>query len=561
MAQAAPSRVLARKYRPTHFGELIGQAPMVRTLKNAFAHERIPQAWMLTGVRGVGKTTTARILARALNHQLEGAEPKPTVDLETPGIHCQAIMEGRHVDVIEMDAASHTGINDIREITDAARYKPVSALYKVYIIDEVHMLSTAAFNGLLKTLEEPPEHVKFIFATTEIRKVPVTVLSRCQRFDLRRIETTELAAHLAHVAKAEGVDASDDALRLVARAAEGSVRDALSIFDQAISHGAGSVTADTLREMLGLADRTRVVDLFEAVMKGDPAAALAELSAQYEIGADPYVVLSDLAAFTHEVTRRKVTGVDADPGEVQEVRERASAFAAGLSMAALSRVWQALMAGLGEVQAAPKPITAAEMVLIRLAYMAGLPDPGLPLTEPAGTTRTPARGAATAPAAAPAAPSAMAPAEPPRAKSGPAAAHRTLTSLRDVADLLAEHSIRLKHAVERDMREKRVEPGRIEVTLEDGAAPTLAGDLGLKLTELTGQRWVVTLSEGATTETLHAIRLREEAEAKAAAREEPLVKALLTQFADAEITAVRQNKKPAEAPATDPTRRANGDHT
>ena len=377
-------RVLARKYRPTHFGELIGQEPMVRTLKNAFAHNRIPQAWMLTGVRGVGKTTTARILARALNYETAEGARGPTVDFSEPGIHCQAIMEGRHVDVIEMDAASHTGVDNIRDLTDAARYKPVSALYKVYIIDEVHMLSTPSFNALLKTLEEPPEHVKFIFATTEIRKVPVTVLSRCQRFDLRRVETEPLAAHLTAVAGLENVSVEDEAFRLIARAAEGSVRDALSLLDQAISHGGGAVVAADVRDMLGLADRSRVVDLFETVMKGDAAAALSELSAQYDVGADPSVVLADLAAFTHQVTRLKVTNAAPDPGEPPEVRERAARFAAALPMNALSRMWQVLLAGMSEVQGAPKPLAAAEMVVIRLCYMASLPDP-------AEMTLTPAR--------------------------------------------------------------------------------------------------------------------------------------------------------------------------
>ena len=354
---------------------------MVQTLRNAFKADRIPHAFILTGIRGVGKTTTARILARAVNFE-DDAGRRPTLDLETEGVHCRAIIEGRHVDVVEMDAASNTGINDIREIIDAARYKPVSALYKVYIIDEVHMLSTAAFNGLLKTLEEPPEHVKFIFATTEIRKVPVTVLSRCQRFDLRHIEGAELGAHLASVAEREGVTAAPDALAMIARAAEGSVRDALSVMDQAIAHGGGAITAEALKDMLGLADRTRVVDLFELVMKGEAAGALAELTAQYEVGADPVVVLSDLAACVHQVTRQKVTNAPPEPGEPEVVRERSTTFAASLGMAALSRMWQALLTGIQEVQSAPKPLMAAEMVLIRLTYMASLPDPDrLPLSD------------------------------------------------------------------------------------------------------------------------------------------------------------------------------------
>ena len=294
--------MLARKYRPADFRSLIGQEPMVRTLTNAFASGRIAQAWMLTGVRGVGKTTTARILARALNYKTATID-QPSIELDEIGEHCRAIMEGRHVDVVEMDAASHTGIDDIREIIEQVRYAPVSARYKVYIIDEVHMLSTQAFNGLLKTLEEPPPHVKFIFATTEIRKVPITVLSRCQRFDLRRIDAELLIGHLSRIAALEAVEVDDASLAMIARAAEGSARDCLSIFDQAIAHGGGKVAADAVRQMLGLGDRGRVVDLFEHLMKGDAAAALHEFRAQYDAGADPATILTDLAEFTHLVTR------------------------------------------------------------------------------------------------------------------------------------------------------------------------------------------------------------------------------------------------------------------
>ncbi|MBN8920542.1 MAG: DNA polymerase III subunit gamma/tau, partial [Rhizobiales bacterium] len=342
-------RVLARKYRPTTFDDLIGQEAMVRTLTNAFETDRIPQAWILTGVRGVGKTTTARILARGLNYELPGTAgnptvAKPTVAMPTLGLHCRAIIESRHVDVIEMDAASHNGVDDIRQINDAVRYAPASARYKVYILDEVHMLSGAAFNALLKTLEEPPPHVKFVFATTDIRKVPVTVLSRCQRFDLRRVETATLVAHLAKVCAAEGVPIDPEALAMIARAAEGSVRDALSLTDQAIAHAAGPVTPAHVRQMLGLADRTRVIDLFDALMRGDIAAALAEL-------AD-------------------------DPALAESEGVRGREFAAALSMRVLSRTWQMLLKGIAEVQAAPKPLPAAEMVLVRIAYAADLPSPG-----------------------------------------------------------------------------------------------------------------------------------------------------------------------------------------
>ena len=375
-AAAAGYRVLARKYRPQSFADLIGHGAMVRTLSNAFETGRIAQAWMLTGVRGVGKTTTARILARALNYEIPGKVDRPTVDLAEEGTHCRAIMEGRHVDVIEMDAASHTGVGDVREIIEAARYKPATARYKVYIIDEVHMLSTAAFNALLKTLEEPPEHVKFVFATTEIRKVPITVLSRCQRFDLRRVETGTLAQHLAKVASAEAVALDEEALGLIARAAEGSVRDSLTILDQAIAHGGGSVDAETVRAMLGLADRARVIDLFEMVMKGDVAGAIGELAEQYDIGADPSVVLSDLAAFVHLVTRLKHVPAAADDPSLSEAeRTRGKAFADNLSVRVLSRTWQLLLKGIAEVQSAPRPLPAAEMVLVRIAYASDLPTP------------------------------------------------------------------------------------------------------------------------------------------------------------------------------------------
>ncbi len=370
---AAGYRVLARKYRPSDFSALIGQEPMVRTLTNAFLTGRIAQAWMLTGVRGVGKTTTARILARALNYRTAEVD-QPSVDLAVQGEHCRSILEGRHVDVIEMDAASHTGIDDIRDIVERVRYAPVSARYKVYIIDEVHMLSTQAFNGLLKTLEEPPPHVKFIFATTEIRKVPITVLSRCQRFDLRRADAGLLAGHLRKIAGLEDVAVDEAALAMIARAAEGSVRDALSILDQAIAHGSGAVTDEQVRMMLGLADRSRIVDLFAHLMKGDAASALTEFRAQYDFGADPAAVLTDLAEFCHLVTRLRFVASAADDASLSEdERRRGAEFAAALSVRILSRTWQMLIKGIPEVQASNRPVSAAEMVLIRIAHAADLP--------------------------------------------------------------------------------------------------------------------------------------------------------------------------------------------
>src|SRR3979409_1454278 len=370
-------RVLARKYRPSSFDDLIGQDAMVRTLSNAFETGRISQAWVLTGVRGVGKTTTARILARALNYALPASSVTgPAIRMPVLGVHCQAIMESRHIDVIEMDAASHNGVDDVRQINDAVRYAPVNARHKVYILDEVHMLSTQAFNALLKTLEEPPPHAKFIFATTEIREVPITVLSRCQRFDLRRVDADRLVTHLEGILAKEGVAAEPEALALIARAAEGSVRDSLSLLDQAISHAAGAVRAEDVRQMLGLADQSRVIDLFEALMKGDIAGALKELRDQYDSGADPAVVLNDLAEFTHFVTRVKIVPAVADDRSLAEAeRTRGRAFAAALSMRVLARAWQMLFKGLPEVQSAAKPIAAAEMGLVRIGYAGGVPPP------------------------------------------------------------------------------------------------------------------------------------------------------------------------------------------
>ncbi|WP_336278819.1 DNA polymerase III subunit gamma/tau [Bartonella sp. CB175] len=366
-------RVLARKYRPQNFSDLIGQEAMVRTLTNAFQTGRIAQAWILTGIRGVGKTTTARILARALNYKTKDID-QPTTVLSELGEHCKQIIEGCHLDVIEMDAASHTGIDDIREIIEQIRYRPVSARYKVYIIDEVHMLSTQAFNGLLKTLEEPPPHVKFIFATTEIRKVPITILSRCQRFDLQRIESAVLVNHLYQIAKRENVEVEDKALFMIARAAEGSARDALSIFDQAISHSSGNVSAIAVRTMLGLADQARIIDLFEFIMKGDVVNALRELRSQYNAGAHPLTILTELADFNHLVTRLRFTPEIAENFSLTEdERLRSLDFSQKLSVPILSRNWQMLLKGLQEINQTTRPIQAAEMLLIRLTHTANLP--------------------------------------------------------------------------------------------------------------------------------------------------------------------------------------------
>jgi DNA polymerase III subunit gamma/tau len=350
-----PYLVLARKYRPLSFSGLIGQDAMVQTLRNAFKSGRIPHAFILTGIRGVGKTTTARILARAVNYEDETGR-HPTLDLETEGIHCRAIIEGRHVDVVEMDAASNTGINDIREIIDSVKYGPVSAPYKVYIIDEVHMLSTAAFNGLLKTLEEPPPYVIFIFATTEIRKVPVTILSRCMRFDLRRVPPETMTAHLVELLGKEGIDYEPEAIAMIVRAGEGSVRDNQSLLDQAISHGDGKVTAATVKAMLGLGDRARTIDLFEALMRGDIAGALELMRELYDAGADPQTLVADLCDFTHLVTRIKVVPAAADDVSLTpDERTRGAALAQKLNMRSLTRTWQILFKGFDEVAAVTLP--------------------------------------------------------------------------------------------------------------------------------------------------------------------------------------------------------------
>ena len=565
MPGEASYRVLARKYRPATFADLIGQDAMVRTVSNAFETARIPQAWILTGVRGVGKTTTARILARALNYELpDGSVTAPTVNMPVIGVHCQAIMESRHLDVIEMDAASHNGVDDVRQINDAIRYAPVSARYKVYILDEVHMLSPQAFNALLKTLEEPPPHAKFIFATTEIRKVPVTILSRCQRFDLRRIDAGLLVKHLAAIAAREGIQVEAEALALIARAAEGSVRDSLSLLDQAIAHAAGPVSSQHVRAMLGLADRARVIDLFERTMRGDIAGALAELRAQYENGADPVVVLTDLAEFTHFVTRVKIVPTVADdPALIEAERTRGRAFAERLSMRVLSRTWQMLLKGIAEVADAGRPLAAAEMVLVRIAYAADLPTPDdvIRSLEQKGEGARQASETAGLP---PAAPSSAGRREPELRERVPAAGHTTaapaaarepiaqqpaaerkpemlvITRFEDLIALAAaRRDLGVKAALERDVRLVRCEDGRLEVRLEPSAAKTLVNDLARKLSQWTNRPWIVVVSTEEGQPTLKAQDDARKAELKTGVRGDPLVQAVLTRFPGAEIVDVR----------------------
>ncbi len=559
-------RVLARKYRPASFDDLIGQDAMVRTVSNAFDSGRIPQAWILTGVRGVGKTTTARILARALNYELpDGSVKEPTIKMPVIGVHCQAIIESRHPDVLEMDAASHNSVEDVRQINDAIRYAPMSARYKVYILDEVHMLSGAAFNALLKTLEEPPPHAKFIFATTEIRKVPVTVLSRCQRFDLRRVDAALLVEHLQGIAAREKTEIEPAALALIARAAEGSVRDSLSLLDQAIAHAAGPVLAEDVRQMLGLADRVRVVDLFEALMKGDVPAALKELREQYDIGADPAVVLSDLAEFTHFVTRVKVIPAVADDVSLSEAeRTRGRAFAAQLSMRVLSRTWQMLLKGVSEVQSSGRPVAAAEMVLVRVAYTADLPTPdevvrslGDSNSQGSPSARSSSNGGtvqASSPAPRYDAPRGSSrssaavsprPSNEPMARLDEPAAASPVISINSFAELIAlaaeKRDIAAKMALERDVRLVRFEDGQLEIALESSAPKTLVHDLQRKLAGWTGKRWIVVVSKEQGAPTMRAQADAQQAEIERDVQSDPLVQAVLNRFPGAKIVGVTQN--------------------
>jgi DNA polymerase-3 subunit gamma/tau len=570
---AKPYRVLARKYRPSSFEDLIGQEAMVRTVSNAFETGRIPQAWILTGVRGVGKTTTARILARALNYELrDGSVKGPTIHMPVLGVHCQAIMESRHMDVLEMDAASHTGVDDVRQINDSVRYAPASARYKVYIIDEVHMLSTAAFNAFLKTLEEPPEHAKFVFATTEIRKVPVTVLSRCQRFDLRRVEADVLMGHLANIAAKEGVEVEPEALGIIARAAEGSVRDSLSLFDQAIAHAAGAVRADAVRQMLGLADRTRVIDLFDSLARGDIAGAFKEFRAQYDVGADPIVVLSDLAEFVNFVTRVKIVPATADNvafGETERVRARE--FAAKLSMRVLSRMWQMLLKGITEVQTATRPAAAAEMVLVRIAYVADLPTPdeAIRMLEQNGGASPVVSGGAAPSRAAPASPVSSisasqmrAPSAAPRASAEAslrpqAAMPETqstpalrITSFPQLVALASEkRDVLTKAALESDVRLVRIEDGRLELALEPQASRGLVTDLSRKLEQWTGRRWAVVISNEPGQPTIRSLNQQAKNARERAAEADPRVQEVLARFPGAMVVDVR--RLAAEPPVSD----------
>ena len=524
-------RVLARKYRPARLADLVGQDVLVRTLTNAFAADRLAHAWLLTGVRGVGKTTTARILARALNCTGEdGARDAPAAEPCGRCEHCAAIAADRHVDVLELDAASRTGVDDVREIIESARYAPARGRFKVYIVDEVHMLSTAAFNALLKTLEEPPAHVKFVFATTEARKIPVTVLSRCQRFDLRRVDAGTLAGYLAKIAEREGTEAEADALALVARAADGSVRDALSLLDQAIGDAAGGAVAEAaVRDMLGLADRERVFDLLESTLDGSLPRALDLFDAQHAAGADPAIVLEDMLALSHWLTRIKVAPeLAADPGVPEAERVRARGLAEKLAVPELTLCWQILLKGLAETRMAPAPAQAAEMVLVRLAHAAALPSPAELARRLEG-----GEGAPAAPAPAPGGRAAGA-----APKAAPKAAPR---SFAEAAQLFADRREAVLHDhLVNDVHLVGFEPGRIELRAEPGAPPDLAARVARRLESWTGERWTVALSDREGEATLKAQdETRAATDAEAAARD-PLVGRILEAFPGATIDRVRR---------------------
>ena len=565
-----PYQVLARKYRPESFADLIGQDAMVRTLRNAFAADRIHHAFIMTGIRGTGKTTTARIIAKGLN--CIGADGQGGPTTEPCGVceHCRAITDGRHVDVLEMDAASRTGVDDIREIIASVAYRAASARYKIYIIDEVHMLSNNAFNALLKTLEEPPAHVKFIFATTEIRKVPVTVLSRCQRFDLRRIEPEVMISHLERVAKAEGGQVAADALALITRAAEGSVRDAMSLLDQAISHGAGETSADQVRAMLGLADRARVLDLFDHIMRGDAGAALAELAAQYADGADPMAVLRDLAEITHWLSVSKITpDAGDDPTLSPEERDRGAGMAQALPMRTLTRTWQMLLKALEEVASAPNAMMAAEMVIIRLTHVADLPSPEeLVRKWHDQSPPPPGTGPGTGPGGGmDGAPRAPIPAATEsvvhrsgggRGNGAQAALAQPVSALAHypdfdsvVAVIREKRDMALLMEVETCLRLVKYSPGRIEFEPTEQASPDLAARLAGRLQGWTGMRWGVSVTSTGGGATLAETRAAELGEKEDAALQNELVAAVFQCFPSAKIAEIRELKDAEDAAAAE----------
>ncbi len=524
-APMQPYRVLARKYRPQTFSELIGQEPMVQTLANAIRRDRLAHAFLMTGVRGVGKTSTARLIAKALNCIGPDEQGGPTIDPCGICEPCVAIAEGRHIDVIEMDAASHTGVDDVREIIEAVRYAAVSARYKIYIIDEVHMLSRNAFNALLKTLEEPPAHVKFLFATTEVEKLPVTVLSRCQRFDLKRIPAPLLAQHFAMICKAEGVAAEDEALGMIAAAAEGSVRDGLSILDQAIAHadlgGDQQVTADQVRDMLGLADKTAQRRLLAALLTGDASALLDLVAAQFALGVEPIALLRSAMELVHRITVAQV-GKGAAEAISPEEREAIELWARDLSAGQLHRLWQLLLKGHDEVRAAPDPLVAAQMALLRVLHAADLPDPGTlarKLEELAGSGAFAGGGSAEAPAPGPGGSSISAQAE--------------WTALIE----RVEHSSQLRVAqIMRDwVRVVALAPGQLTYAVAPGYSGDPAPEIRDALLRATGERWQLDRAEGEAQPTLREQAEAERTDARAALLAHPLVEATFAAFPQAEL--------------------------
>lgn len=552
MNDSTEYRVLARKYRPTTFSDLVGQEALVRTLKNAIETNRIAQAYILTGIRGIGKTTSARIIARALN--CIGPDGKGGMTTEPCGVceHCRAIAEDRHVDVIEIDAASNTGVANVREIIETTRYNPTSARFKIYIIDEVHMLSTAAFNALLKTLEEPPERVKFIFATTEIRKVPTTVLSRCQRFDLRRVEPDLLTAHFKNIVGKENVSAEEEALKLIARAADGSVRDGLSLLDQAIAHGGGTVTAEFVRAMIGLADRAAVVDLYEQLMSGDIKTALDSFEKQYASGADPVIVLQDLLELTHWLTRVKIAPELAEDGSMAaEERRRCVDMAQKLSMSVLTRTWQMLLKGIDETLKAPSEKQAAEMVLIRLAYAAELPTPGDLIKElKTGSLPLPAAAASVPTTVTSAAVSSQTDWSGIRIQGNTAPVlqaqpeeNAVFNSLADVvAYAYKQNDMMFAYNVERYVSLVSFEQGKIEFFPLENTPHNLAGDMVDRLRRWTGRQWIVSVVSRAGGQTLLQQARANAENLRRTMMQHPVVSAVLKAFPNSKIETIRPKK-------------------